>query len=245
MPGTKGHGLGHTNYTYNSLILWGFDTELNPCPANFNPIEPTYKMTRFLFVLCFISCCLASQAQMIHGFELGANMMNGDLSVENENINTSTAWGPRVGYRGEYSIGKHLHAGIGGLYMQKGFRFAEETWAVNSFDVPLSLGYDVDLSGERLKLFFDGGLSFEYNFRAITRIDDNPVELTIGNEEGDIKRFTSGFSIGTGIRLNQLIKFRINYYQGISNLINTEGPDSWKNQFLGFSLAFFFKNAQS
>ena len=202
-------------------------------------------IARIILLLSLICAIPIANGQMSHGFEIGANMMNGDLNIENENIDTNKAWGPRVGYRGEYFFKEKLYAGVGGLYMQKGFQLAEEVWAVNSFDIPLNMGYLININGYKLQFFLEAGLSLEYNFRAITKINDNTVELVIGKDEGELKSITTGFSIGTGLRLNQLLKLRINYYQGLSNLVNTQGTDSWKNHFIGISLDFFFKKLRT
>ncbi len=182
---------------------------------------------------------------MSHGFEIGANLMNGDFNIDEENIETNNAWGPRVGYVGEYNFSENLYLRIAGLYMQKGFKFADETWAINSFDVPVLMGYTIDLNGDKLQLFVDGGLSLEYNFRAITKIDETTIELEMGSDEGQLKNFSSGITFGTGLQFSKLMKLRINYYQGITNLINTEGNDAWKNHYIGLSLNFLFKKINS
>lgn len=192
-----------------------------------------------LFYLFFIG--LSAQSQIAHGFELGANLMNGDFSIEDQKVDTKIAIGPRAGYVGEFNITDKLYLRGALLYMQKGFKFAEETWAVNSFDIPVNMGYSLDLNGDKLQWFLDGGVSIEYNTRAITRINDETVELIIGKNEGEIKAVSSGLNFGTGIQFSRLIKFRVNYYSGLTNLINTETSDSWKNQYIGFSLNFLFR----
>ncbi len=184
---------------------------------------------------------LYAQGQMTHGFELGANLMNANFTLENTQIDTKNAIGPRAGYVGEFNITDELYIRGALLYMQKGFKFAEETWAVNSFDIPVSLGYTIDLNGDKLQWFVDGGISVAYNTRAITRIDDEPVELIIGKNDGEIKAVSSGLNFGTGLQFSQLIKFRVNYYNGLTNLVYTESTDEWKNHYLGVSLNFLFR----
>ncbi len=197
-------------------------------------------MRPHLLIYMFLLCAMV-RGQMSHGFELGANLMNADFNIENVEVDAKNAVGPRAGYVGEYHITDALFLRGALLYMQKGFKFAEETWAVNSFDLPVSIGYAFDLNGDKLQWFIDGGASLEYNTRAITRIDDEPVELIIGKEEGDIKSLSSGISFGTGLQFARLIKLRVNYYQGLTNMINTTTSDTWKNRYLGLSLNFIFR----
>ncbi|NHF60371.1 PorT family protein [Flavobacteriaceae bacterium TP-CH-4] len=192
----------------------------------------------FFFVF-FISTVLLGQ--MAHGFEIGANLMNADFTIDEEAIDTKNAVGPRAGYIGEFNLTPNLYIRGALLFMQKGFRFADETWAVNSFDVPINLGGSVDLAGNRLQWFLDGGISAEYNARAITRIDGEAIELEIGYGEGELKSFSTGLNLGTGLQFARFIKLRVSYYTGLTNLINTEGTDQWKNRYLAFSLNFLFR----
>lgn len=198
-------------------------------------------MRNYRLLFCLLLLSVIARGQMSHGFELGANLMNADFNLDNAEIDSNGAVGPRAGYVGEYHITDNFYLRGALLYMQKGFKFAEETWAVNSFDLPISLGYTVDLNGDKIQWFIDGGASLEYNTRAITRIDDEPVELIIGNEEGDIKSLSSGVSFGTGLQFARMIKLRVNYYRGLTNMIKTSGTDNWKNHYLGLSLNFLFR----
>ncbi len=125
--------------------------------------------------------------------------------------------------------------------MQKGFKFGDENWVINSIDIPINLGYTTAIKGDKLKWFIDGGFSIEFNTKATTRIDDETFEIIIGKDEGEVKSFSNGINIGTGIEFSQLLKLRINYYSGLTNLINTTGTDEWKNQYIGLSLNFMFR----
>lgn len=195
------------------------------------------------FIVLVTVCLLATiaQAQMTHGFELGANLMSANFNIDNEKIDTKTAVGPRGGYVGEYNLNENLFLRGAALFMQKGFKFGDENWVINSIDVPINIGYSTDITPDKLKWFIDGGVSIEFNTKATTKINDETVELVIGKEEGDIKSTSSGINIGTGIEFANLVKFRVNYYTGITNMINTSGSDEWKNQYIGLSLNFLFR----
>lgn len=198
-------------------------------------------MKYFFIVISTIVLSSSVSAQMTHGFELGANLMSSNFDIDNQEIDTKTAVGPRGGYVGEYNLNESVFLRGAALFMQKGFKFENENWVINSIDVPISIGYSTKISSDKLKWFIDAGASIEFNTKATTRIDDETVELIIGKEEGDIKSTSSSISFGTGLEFASLLKFRANYYTGLTNMINTSGSDNWKNQYIGLSLNFLFR----
>ncbi len=197
------------------------------------------KLFKSFVALFFVTTI--SYGQMAHGFELGANLMNANFELDGESIETKTAVGPRGGYVGEYNLNRNLFLRGAALFMQKGFKYENENWVINSIDIPINIGYTTDLKPGKLKWFIDGGMSIEFNTKATTKIDDETIELIIGKEDGEIKASSSGINIGTGIEFSNLLKFRVNYYSGLTNMINTSGTDAWKNQFIGLSLNFLFR----
>ncbi|NAS12148.1 outer membrane beta-barrel protein [Poritiphilus flavus] len=198
-------------------------------------------MKSLISVFLFFFITTMAHGQMAHGFEIGANLMNADFTIDDEVIDTKNAVGPRAGYVGEFHLTQNLYLRGALLFMQKGFKFADETWALSSFDIPINFGSSFDLARDRLQWFLDGGISTEYNARAITKIDGETVELEIGNGEGELKSLSTGLNLGTGLQFARLLKFRVSYYTGLTNLINTEGADKWKNRYLAFSLNFLFR----
>lgn len=183
---------------------------------------------------------LSTYGQMTHGFEIGANLMSANVNLDNEDLVTTTAVGPRTGYVSEYNLNENLFLRGAALFLQKGFKYENESWVINSIDIPINIGYSVDIKPGKLKWFIDGGASIEFNTKATTRINDETIILIIGKEEGEIKSISSGINFGTGIEFSNLIKLRINYYSGLTNMINTSGSDEWKNQYIGLSLNFLF-----
>lgn len=196
-------------------------------------------MKKLLLCIAILFMQVVVFAQYKGGMEIGGNLMGADFILE-EPIATQDSWGIRLGYVGEYQISDHLYARGAALINQRGFKFGGERWALSAIDVPVNLGYALNLNDKNLKLFIDGGFNFAYNFRAFTKSNGEIVTLEIGNEEGDIKMFSTGFNVGGGLQFSEKIKVRVNYYSGLTNLLRTEG-DEWKNHVIGLSLNFFFK----
>lgn len=184
---------------------------------------------------------IPGSAQVRNGMEFGGNILNADFNLENE-IDTQNSWGIRLGYVGEFPISDPLYFRGALLINQRGFQFLDERWALNVIDVPLNFGYSIPLGGNSKYFFLDGGLNLEFNMDAFTKIDGETVRLTIGSDDDDIKRISQGFNLGTGIRFSSALKMRINYYQGLTNLIRSAN-DNWKNRAIGISINYFFNSA--
>ncbi|MEH0156381.1 porin family protein [Limibacter armeniacum] len=199
-------------------------------------------MKKLFLLLPLLLLGLTSYSQSLYkgGLEVGANMMGGNLMISNVEADTEYSWGIRLGYVGEYKLsdGAFLRGAV--LLNQRGFQFADERWGLNAIDVPVNLGYNFNLNDDGLKLFLDAGVNLEYNFRAFTKINDELVTLTIGSEEGDIKRFSTGVNFGTGLQFSEKVKLRVNYYKGMTNLLQSNN-DEWNNHVVGVSLDYFFK----
>lgn len=195
---------------------------------------------RHLLLFMILALPYSGMGQVAHGFELGGNLMDAKVQIDGLDLPSKNAFGPRVGYIGELGLKGGVKMGWGLLFMQKGFKLDGETWAISSFDLPLRIGYSIPLKNERIRLFGDVGGTFEYNFNATAKIDGETVELLIGDEDGDLKRFSNGIEIGAGVSLAQLIGLRISYYLGMTNLVRNSPNSEWKNHYIGFSLQFLF-----
>lgn len=191
-----------------------------------------------LLLLC---CTQSIFGQIRNGMELGGNIMNADF-VLFDPIETNGSWGIRLGFVSEVPLSIKTYFRGAALINQRGFEFLDERWALNVVDVPLNLGYAIPIANSRVAFFVDGGLNLEYNMDAFTKIDGETVRLDIGGAEDDIKRFSQGFNLGTGVRFSRALKLRVNYYQGLTNLVRS-ADDSWKNRVIGISLNYFFNKS--
>lgn len=195
----------------------------------------------FCALLLLLCCAQPIVGQIRSGMELGGNIMNADFVLFNP-IDTNGSWGIRLGFVSEVPLSNKTYFRGAALINQRGFEFLDERWALNVIDVPLNLGYAIPLANSRIALFLDAGLNVEYNMDAFTKIDGETVRLDIGSSEDDIKRFSQGFNLGTGVRFSRALKLRLNYYQGLTNLVRS-ADDSWKNRVIGISLNYFFSAA--
>lgn len=191
----------------------------------------------FIALLCLCTANI-TYSQYKGGMEVGGNIMMADLTISDP-IETSSSWGIRLGYVGEYAFSETTYFRGALLINQRGFKFADERWGLNVIDLPLNVGFAPSLGAGNLKWFIDGGLNIGFSFRAFTKIDGELTTLTIGSGPDDIKILSTGFNIGTGLQFSEKLKLRVNYYNGFTNMVQSPG-DEWKNQVLGVALNFFF-----
>lgn len=196
-------------------------------------------MKKVVFTLVLMLGSYFGFSQYRGGMEAGFNVMSADFELNNfGTVDTKSSWGIRLGYVGEYALSENHYLRFGALINQRGFKLADERWALTALDFPLNIGYLKEINNGSLQLFVDGGLNLEYNVRATTKLDGDLVELTIGGEEDDIKPLAVGVNLGIGVQLKENIKIRTSYYRGLTNLLRTDN-DSWKNSVFGFALNFF------
>lgn len=196
------------------------------------------------FILFFVSHI--SQSQFHHGLELGVNVTNPNFMV-NESAEPSSGFGFFIGYVGERDFSDNLYVRLGVNYnrrefnaiSRRGINTSENKWGIDLIEVPINLGYYLNLNNRNFQFFVDAGINLEYNSRAFTKNDEETILLDIGGD-GEIERITIGANASAGLLFKKRIKVRLNYYNSLSNIVNTEG-NTWKNKTLGLSLNYFFK----
>lgn len=197
------------------------------------------------FLLCFF-VCLNSQGQFRHGLELGVNMTNADFLID-DSAEPSSSFGYFIGYVAERDFSDNLYIRFGANYNrrefnainQRGINTTEETWGIDVIEVPINLGYYLNLNNRNYQFFVDAGLNLGYNSRAFVNNGEETIRLDIGGDS-NINRITIGANAGAGLLLKKRTKIRLNYYSSLTNIVSTEG-DTWKNKTLSISLNYFFK----
>jgi len=167
-----------------------------------------------------------------------------EFIVSGDNLETKSSWGIRLGYVAAYELTESFFLKGAILINQRGFNYSDERWGLNAVDLPLNLGFSAPIGEKGMKWFLDAGINIEYNFRAFTKVNDELVTLSIGNETGDIKPFSFGVNGGTGIQFTERMQLRFSYYYGLTNLLQTS-EDSWKNFVIGTALIFHFQKNQA
>ena len=196
-------------------------------------------MKKNLLSIVLLFSLLPAFGQYKGGLEVGGNFMAAaEFNLQGMAIDTKPSWGIRLGYAATYHMNDKLFLRGAALINQRGFSYADERWGLSIIDVPLNLGLELPLGDSGKKWFFDAGINFEYNFRAFTRFDGDLVVLTIGNDPDDIKPFSMGYNLGTGLRFGEKFDVRVNYYRGLVNLLQT-GSDTWQNYTVGTALIFY------
>ena len=199
------------------------------------------------FLLFFLSNL--SYSQFYHGIELGVNMTNADFVV-NESAEPSNAVGFFLGYLAERDLTDNVYIRLGANFTRRqfnaisrrGINTSEEKWGIDAVEIPVNLGYYLNWNNRNFQFFIDAGINLGYNSRVTTTNDVETIRLDIGSD-ADVNRIAIGANAGIGLLIKKRVKVRLNYYNGLSNIINTEG-DTWKNKTFGVSLNYFLREKQ-
>ncbi len=203
------------------------------------------SLIKVLFLLFFF-VCHNSQSQFHHGLELGLNMTKPDFRV-NDSAEPTSAMGFLLGYVAERDFSDNLYIRFGANYnrrtfnaiSRRGINTSEEKWGIDVIEVPISMGYYINLNNRNYQFFVDAGINLGYNGRAFVENEDETIRLDIGGD-GEINRITIGANASAGLLIKRRIKIRLNYYTSLTNIVNSE-ENTWKNKTFGLSLNYFFK----
>ena len=201
----------------------------------------------FFFLILFIA--KSSYAQFYHGLEFGANYNNADFII-GESVEPSGAVGFLFGYLAERDLSDNLFFRIGINYNKRqfeainrrGINTTDEKWTVDVIEVPINLGYYLNRNQRNFQFFVDAGVNLGYNNRVAVKNDVETIRLDIGSD-AEIKQIAIGANISTGLLIKKRVKIRLNYYHGLSNIVNNEN-DSWKNKTFSLSLNYFLKERE-
>jgi len=201
-----------------------------------------------LFLLLFF-ISFFSYSQFYHGIEVGVNSNNTEFMV-GESEEPSRGTGFFVGYMFERELSDRMFLRTGLNFNRRSFKAisrrgintSNEKWGVDVIEIPLNLGYYLNFNRRNFQFFVDAGINAGFNNRAITKNDTETIFLDIGGD-ADINRFAFGANVGAGLLIKKRVKFRLNYYHGLTNNMNTDG-DIWKNRTIGFSINYFLREKE-
>jgi len=205
-------------------------------------------LSKGIFLLLFFLSNIA-YSQFYHGIEFGVNMTNPDFIV-NETAEPSSSIGFFLGYLAERDLSDNLYLRLGANFnrrefkaiSRRGINTTEEKWGIDAIEIPVNLGYYINWNNRNFQFFVDAGINLGYNNRVTTKNDQETIRLDIGSD-ADIQQITIGANAGVGLLIKKRVKVRLNYYNGLSNIVNTEG-NTWKNKTFGVSLNYFLKEKQ-
>ena len=173
-------------------------------------------------------------------------MTQADFSF-GESTENGASFGYLIGYVAERDFSEDLYLRFGVNYNRReikaegriGFEAAEEKWGVDLIEIPVNLGYYLNLNNRNFQFFIDAGLNIGFNSKAYVKNEEETIRLDIGGDTG-VNRMSFGANIGGGLLIKKKLKFRLNYYHGLNNIATTEG-DNWKNRTLALSVNYFLK----
>lgn len=200
-------------------------------------------LTLFLFI-SFIS-----YGQFYHGLDVGVNMNNATFNVE-QSSDPKSVIGFSIGYVAERELNDKVFVRIGFNYNRRsidatnrsGTNTSKESWSSDIIEIPINLGYYLNYNRRNRQIFIDAGFNAGYNNRAILKNEVETVYLDIGSD-AEIKRMTFGANIGLGLLIKKRVKFRLNYYHGLTNITNIESAN-WKNKTIGISINYFLREKE-
>ncbi len=201
----------------------------------------------FFFSIFFITT--SSYGQFYHGIELGSGITNADFMLDTSR-EPSSAFGFSLGYAAERDLSESVYMKVAVLVTKRSFNAnnirgintTQEKWGVNVIEIPLNLGYYLNFNNRNFQFFVEGGLNIDYNMRAFVKNDNETITLDIGGE-GSVNRISTGVNVGAGLLFSKRIKVRLQYYNGLTNILNTD-DDQWKNKAFGISLNYFLKKRE-
>ena len=198
----------------------------------------------FLFFVSYIS-----YSQFYHGLVVGTNLTNADFLV-NESAEPSSALGFNVGYLAERDLSENLYIRLGFEFnrrefkaiSRRGINTTNEKWGIDGLEIPINFGYYLNWNNRNFQFFVDAGVNIGYNMRAIIENDEETIRLDIGSDT-EINRTAIGANVGAGLLIKKRIKVRLNFYNGLSNIVNTEG-NTWKNKTFGLAINYFLREKE-
>ena len=173
---------------------------------------------------------------MYYGVRFGGTLasMNGDLSVGSK---VGLTLAGVIGLRISSSAPVFLESGL--YYTQRGAKDDDYEITHNNLEIPLVVKYGFQVSNEIALLPFFGPY-FAYGVSTDEKLKSNYAE----NHDVRVNRNNMGFKLGCGAEYNK-IYLELGYQFGITNIIDDEFSDEWKNKsarnnalFLNFGVNF-------
>lgn len=220
--------------------------------------------TKWLFLSLLMITTYTANAQLSLGVQGGAVLSNagGDQSSFSVDADPQSKFSWQAGLMADIPFGE------GGLrfipelkYVNKGFKanttidFLGQTTSVTGssnlgyLELPLNLGYALDLGGGQLILgagpYLAYGIGGKNKFEAKvngTLVQSVDEKVNFGSGEDELKPFDYGANVMAGYLMSNGLMIKANYGLGLANISNVSNS-SFKNSYLGLSLVYFFKRA--
>lgn len=217
--------------------------------------------TKLLFLSLLLIAGYTTSAQVSLGVQGGVVLSNASADQSDFTFESK----PKSRFSWQAGLMADVPFGEGGFrllpelkFVSKGFKASEDVAGLGSvtgnvglsyIELPVNLGYALDLGGAQLVLGAGPYLGFGLSGKAkydvtIAGAGSQSVEedIEFGSGEDQLKAFDYGANMMAGILFENGFMVKANYSLGLANLSNIP-QSSFKNNYLGFSLVYFFKRA--
>lgn len=217
--------------------------------------------TKLLFLSLLLIAGYTTSAQVSLGVQGGVVLSNASADQSDFTFESK----PKSRFSWQAGLMADVPFGEGGFrllpelkFVSKGFKASEDVAGLGSvtgnvglsyIELPVNLGYALDLGGAQLVLGAGPYLGFGLSGKAkydvtIAGAGSQSVEedIEFGSGEDQLKAFDYGANMMAGILFENGFMVKANYSLGLANLSNIP-ESSFKNNYLGFSLVYFFKRA--
>lgn len=216
--------------------------------------------TKLLFLSFLLFVGFHGMAQVSLGVQGGAVLSNvsGDQSSFDISSSPKSKLSWQAGLMADLPLGESGFRFIPELkFVNKGFKAEENilgignvTGAINLsyIELPVNFGYALDLGGAQLVLgagpyaAFGIGGKAKYEVTVSGNSQSTEEDVKFGSNPDELKPFDFGANLMAGLLFGNGLMVKANYSLGLANASNV--PNStFKNNYLGLGLVYFFKRA--
>lgn len=198
-------------------------------------------MKNLLLVVVATLFTTVSFAQI--GIKGGANLSKLNGESGGINIDSDSKVGFHFGVFTELELTEGLFLRPELLYVNKGGKFEldfsgqkiETTNTRNYIEVPIYLGYRIDLSSVNIVL--NAGPYISYGISGKDKTDDDEIDIEFGSGEEEVKPLDIGLSMGAGVEFTDQLGLFLSFDPGLANLSNVDEAES-RNSNIKLSVHF-------
>jgi hypothetical protein len=223
-------------------------------------------MNKLLFAAFFLFVSVAGFSQVSIGAQGGGVLSSPSIkSTElfDQTIDAKSRFSWKAGFVFDIPFGEDGWRFMPELnYVNKGFdldlntSFLGQPVAVSGnsnigyLEIPLNVAYAVEMGDNSLVIgagpYVAYGLTGKNNFEASVGgqvVNTDKENIDFGSDPGQVKPFDYGANLSVGYLLSGGIMFKANYNLGLANISNEGNGSSYKNNYIGLSIVYFFKRA--
>lgn len=223
-------------------------------------------MNKWLFAALFLFVSVAGFSQVSIGAQAGGVLSSPSIkSTElfDQSIDAKSRFSWKAGLVFDIPFGEDGWRFMPELnYVNKGFDLDMSTSFLGQpvmikgnsnigyLEIPLNVAYALELGDNNLVIgagpYVAYALTGKNNFEASVAgqiVTSDKESIDFGSDPGQIKPFDYGANLSVGYLLSGGIMFKANYNLGLANISNEGNGSSYKNNYFGLSIVYFFKRA--